>query len=153
MPHRFLETFALRLNEQSPLPVRIPRKGEPLREGIIYIAPGEGNVRVEQNIISGNPMFTFTEEKYTEFNYPSIDCLFESVADLYGKASIGVILTGMGKDGTKGLMKIRSKGGYTIAQDEDSSIVFGMPKAAFESGAAIQVVSLRQMPGFIVSCL
>ena len=98
-------------------------------------------------------MFTFTEKKYSEFNNPSIDCLFESVADTYGKAVIGVILTGMGKDGTLGLKKIKDKGGFTIAQDEESSVVFGMPKSAYESGAVKQVVSLKQIPGFIISCL
>ncbi|MBY0425803.1 MAG: chemotaxis protein CheB, partial [Cytophagales bacterium] len=91
--------------------------------------------------------------KYAEFNCPSVDCLFESVAETYGKSSIGVILTGMGKDGTWGLSKIKEKGGFTIAQDEESSVVYGMPKAALESGAAKQVVSLKQMAGYIVSCL
>ena len=153
MPHRFLETFAQRLNEQTHLPIKLPRKGESVKDGVIYIAPGEGNLRIEHNLLTGAPMFTFTDKKYTEFNYPSIDCLFESVADTYGSRCIGVVLTGMGKDGAMGLKKIRDKGGYTIAQDEDSSVVYGMPKAAFESGAARQVVSLKQMPGFIISCL
>lgn len=153
MPHRFLESFAVRLNTQSPLPVRVPAKGEMVQGGNIYIAPGEGNLRLEQNIINGLPMFTFTDRKYQEFNYPSVDCLFESVAELYGKNSIGVILTGMGKDGMMGLSKIKEKGGYTIAQDEDSSVVYGMPKAAYDFGAVKQVVSLKQIPGFIISCL
>lgn len=153
MPTRFLETFTQRLNENSSLTVRLARKGEPIKGGIIYVAPGEANMRIEQNIITGAPMVTFTEKKYEEFNFPSVDCLFESVADIYGKNTIGVILTGMGKDGVKGLKKIKEKGGYTIAQDEESSVVYGMPKAAFETGAVRQVVSLKQIPGFIVSCL
>jgi len=98
-------------------------------------------------------MFTFTGKKYAEFNYPSIDCLFESVADTYGKNCIGVILTGMGKDGATGLSKIRNAGGITIAQDEESSVVYGMPKVAWELGAASQVVSLKQIPGYLISCL
>ncbi|SHH93860.1 two-component system, chemotaxis family, response regulator CheB [Chryseolinea serpens] len=153
MPTRFLETFTERLNENSPLPVQLARKGEMVKGGMIYIAPGEVNTRIEKNHLTHAPMFTFTSKKYDEFNYPSVDCLFESVADTYGKHSIGVILTGMGKDGTMGLMKIKEKGGYTIAQDEESSVVFGMPKAAAERGAVKQVVSLKQIPGFIVSCL
>jgi two-component system chemotaxis response regulator CheB len=153
MPHRFLETFTHRLNEQSHLNIKLASRGEPIKDEVIYIAPGQANLRVENNIVTGKPMFTFTERKYSEFNFPSIDCLFESIAETYGRESIGVILTGMGKDGAAGLMKIKEKGGYTIAQDEKSSIVYGMPKAAFESGAATQVVSLKQMPGFIVSCL
>lgn len=153
MPHRFLETFALRLNEQSPLPVRLAHRGEPVKAGVIYIAPGEANLRVEQNVATGSPMFMYTDKHYAEFNKPSVNCLFESVADLYGKHSIGVILTGMGRDGTTGLSKIKERGGFTIAQDEESSVVYGMPKAAFESGAVRQVVSLKQIPGYIISCL
>ncbi|HCW06314.1 MAG TPA: chemotaxis response regulator protein-glutamate methylesterase [Cytophagales bacterium] len=153
MPHRFLETFTSRLNDQSHLTVKLARKGESIKDGVIYIAPGEANLRVEHNLVTGSPMFTFTEKKYSEFNNPSIDCLFESVAETYKGACIGVILTGMGKDGMVGLQKIKDKGGYTISQDEESSVVFGMPKAAFESGATRQVVNLKQIPGFIISCL
>ncbi len=153
MPPRFLETFTQRLNENSPLPVRLGRKGETIKGGCVYVAPGELNMRIDQNLLTGMPMITFTEKKYEEFNYPSVDCLFESVAETYGKHTIGVILTGMGKDGVKGLAKIKEKGGYTIGQDEESSVVYGMPKAAFEMGAVKQVVSLKQIPGFIVSCL
>lgn len=152
MPHRFLESFALRLNEQSPLPVKLAARGEPVRGGMIYIASGEANLRIEKNFMTGNPTFAFTDRKYTEFNNPSVDCLFESVAEIYGEHSIGVILTGMGKDGVVGLSKIYEKGGYTIGQDEQSSVVYGMPKAAFEKGAVKQVVPLKQIAGFLVSC-
>jgi len=151
MPHRFLETFSQRLNDQGTLPVKLAEKGEVLKDGTIYVAPGESNLQVEY--IAGSPTFTFTERKYREFNNPSIDCLFESVAQTYGRYSLGVILTGMGKDGVVGLTKIKEKGGFTVAQDEVSSVVYGMPKAAYESGAVRQVVSLKQIPGYLVSCL
>ena len=98
-------------------------------------------------------MISFTNKAYNEFNNPSIDCLFESAAAYYGQQCIGVILTGMGKDGMSGLQKIKEGGGYTVAQDENSSVVYGMPKAAFESGAVRQVVNLKEIPGFLVSCL
>jgi two-component system, chemotaxis family, protein-glutamate methylesterase/glutaminase len=153
MPHRFLETFAERLNDIVPMNVQIPRKGETLKSGIIYVAPGIGNLRVEKSIATGQPMFTITDKLFPEYNHPSIDCLFESVAGVYGSRSIGVILTGMGKDGTRGLGKIKEQGGFTIAQDEYSSVVYGMPKAAKESGAVKQVVPLREIPGFLISCL
>ncbi len=153
MPPRFLETFSERLNENSPLPVKLGRRGETLKGGHIYVANGEANTCIEKNMITGTPMITCTNKKFEEFNYPSIDCLFDSVADTYGNRSIGVILTGMGKDGMLGLAKIKNKGGYTIAQDEDSSVVYGMPKAAFEYGAVKQVVPITQISGFIVSCL
>lgn len=151
MPHRFLETFSQRLNDQGTLPVKLAEKAETLKDGMVYVAPGESNLQIEY--IAGSPTFTFTERKYREFNNPSIDCLFESVAQSYGKYSIGVILTGMGKDGVVGLTSIKEKGGFTVAQDEDSSVVYGMPKIAYESGAVRQVVSLKQIPGYIVSCL
>jgi two-component system chemotaxis response regulator CheB len=153
MPQRFLETFTQRLHEQGPLPVRLARKGEALKGGTIYIVPGEANTRIEQNVINGSYLFTFTEKMYSEFNYPSVDCLFESAAETFGRTCIGVILTGMGRDGTMGLMKIKEKGGYTVAQDETSSVVYGMPKVAYESGAVRQVVSLKEIPGYLISCL
>jgi two-component system chemotaxis response regulator CheB len=153
MPHRFLETFTERLNDLSHLPVKLPRRGEYLKGGIIYIAPGEANMRIEKNILTGLPMVNFTDRKYEEFNYPSVDCLFESVADTYEGKSIAVILTGMGKDGVKGLQKINAKSGFTIAQDEESSVVYGMPKAANEAGVIRQVLGLKQIPGYVISCL
>lgn len=153
MPARFLETFSARLNESSPLPVKLASRGEALRSGIVYVVSGESNTRIENNLITGAPMFTFTNKKFEEFNCPSVDCLFESVADIYGNRTIGVILTGMGKDGMIGLKKIKSLGGFTIAQDEESSVVYGMPKAAVEFDAVKQTVRLNEIPGFIVSCL
>jgi two-component system chemotaxis response regulator CheB len=153
MPARFLETFSARLNENSPLPVKLGSRGETLKSGIVYIASGESNTRIENNLVTGLPMITHTSRKYDEFNFPSVDCLFESVADVYGNRCIGVILTGMGKDGMVGLKKIKSLGGFTIAQDEESSVVYGMPKAAVEFDAVRQTVRLKEIPGFIVSCL
>jgi two-component system, chemotaxis family, protein-glutamate methylesterase/glutaminase len=99
------------------------------------------------------PVVGFTNKRFEDFNYPSVNCLFESVAAVFGNRSIGVILTGMGKDGVSGLKQIHQKGGFTIAQDEDSSIVYGMPKAAVEFGAVKQTVPLKQIAGFIISCL
>ncbi|MBL0741101.1 chemotaxis-specific protein-glutamate methyltransferase CheB [Chryseolinea lacunae] len=153
MPARFLETFSQRLNENSPLTVRLARKGETLKGGIVYLAPGDANMRIDKSHLTGAPMVVFTEKQFKEYNHPSVDCLFESVAEKYGPQAIGVILTGMGKDGTQGMKKIREAGGFTIGQDEASCVVYGMPKAAFESGAVRQVVALKEIPGFIVSCL
>lgn len=153
MPHRFLESFVQRLNDQVPLPVQLARRGETIKPGIIYVAPGEGNLRIDRNILTGVPMFTITEKKYVEYNYPSVDSVFESTAEVYGKRTIGVLLTGMGKDGVSGMLKIKDAGGFTIGQDELSCVVYGMPKAAFEANAVKQVVSLRQIPGYIISCL
>ncbi len=153
MPERFLESFALRLNNSTPLPVKLARKGDILRGGTIYMAPGHSNMKINKHPISGDPFVTFSKRTFKEFNYPSVDCLFESVAATFGKKAIGVILTGMGKDGTEGLKAISNSGGFTIAQDEQSSVVFGMPKNAWEAGAAKRIVKLHEIPGFLVSCL
>src|SRR6187402_110305 len=79
MPSRFLETFAQRLNEQCSLPVKLAHKGELLKGGVIYLAPGETNTLIDHHPISGLPIINFTERKFSEFNFPSVDCLFESV--------------------------------------------------------------------------
>jgi two-component system, chemotaxis family, protein-glutamate methylesterase/glutaminase len=152
MPHRFLETFSARLNENAPMPVKLARAGDLLRGNTIYILPGEVNSVIEFNE-NKEVIIKSTKERFSEFNYPSIDCFFESVAKVYGSRSIGVILTGMGKDGTRGLREIMDSGGYTISQDEASSVVYGMPKSAFQHGASRQVLPLKEVPGFIVSCL
>lgn len=153
MPARFLETFTQRLNDTSPLHVKLAVRGEPVLPGKIYIAPGDANCYIERSVISREPIFGFTHKSYDEFNNPSVNCLFESVADVYGAQAIGVILTGMGKDGTRGLKKIHQAGGLTIAQDEDSSIVYGMPKAAVEEKAASEVVNLSDMSKYILNKL
>jgi two-component system chemotaxis response regulator CheB len=150
MPHRFLETFTQRLNERSNLTVKLAERGEVLAEGTVYIAPGESNMYICEDG-NGYPSVAFSRKKFAEFNNPSVDCLFESVASIYGSRSIGIILSGMGKDGAKGLLSIKKNGGYTIAQDELSSVVYGMPKAAVENGGVKQVLSLNEIPTFISS--
>jgi two-component system, chemotaxis family, protein-glutamate methylesterase/glutaminase len=151
MPERFIESFAARIAETSGLNVSVARNGEPLLSNQIYMAPGTTNTRIE---ISGStPVIKYTQDQYKEFNSPSIDCLLESVATIYGSRAVGVILTGMGKDGTMGLLKMKQAGALTLAQDELSAVVYGMPKVAFESGAASHQISLNEIPNFIISAL
>ena len=153
MPEYFLQTFAQRLNQTCPLRVKLAERGEVLQGRTVYIAPGHINTQVVRNSTTQEPTFKFTNRQFKAFNHPSINGLFVSLAEVYGSRAIGVVLTGMGKDGTEGLCAIRQQEGYTIAQDESSSVVFGMPKQAIESGAVKQVLSLREIPGFLVSCL
>jgi two-component system chemotaxis response regulator CheB len=101
MPERFLESFALRLNNTTPLTVKLAQKGDLLQRGVIYIAPGHSNMKVGAHPGTGEPFISFTKRQFKEFNDPSVDCLFESIATTYGKKAIGVVLTGMGKDGTE----------------------------------------------------
>lgn len=153
MPEHFLLSFAKRLDKISPLQVKVAERGESLTGGKVYILPGHSNTHIVQELATQRPVFGFTRRKYKEFNNPSIDGLFVSIAEVYGEKSIGVVLTGMGKDGTEGLKAIQQQQGYTIGQDEASSVVFGMPKHAIESKVVKEVLSLREMPGFLVSCL
>ncbi len=151
MPHRFLESYTRRLAALSPLEVKLAKRGEKLAPGIIYIAPGDGNMMVKANM-EGKPSFRYSRKVYRQFNDPSVDCMFESVAGVYGSKAIGVILTGMGKDGSQGLLQIKKSGGLTIAQGPKSCVVNGMPDAAVKIGAADYVVELAEIPGFIMSC-
>lgn len=151
MPERFIESFAARLKETSGLHVSVLQDGERLLNHHIYFAPGKANVRIED--ADSAPAVKYVETCYPEFNHPSIDCLFESVAEVYGDRAIGIILTGMGRDGAKGLSKIKNAGGLTIAQDAASSVVYGMPRVAYESAAASYAIPLSEIPNFIVSAL
>jgi len=151
MPDRFIESFAARLADMMQLKISVARDGEPLRQNHIYMAPGIANIKISNQ--GSGPIVQYVYDQYREFNDPSIDCLFESLADNFGDRAIGVILTGMGRDGVNGLKKIREAGGLTLAQDKDTSIVFGMPKAAFESGAAMHQIPLTEIPNFIISAL
>lgn len=151
MPERFLVSYAQRISNIVPLNVKIASKDEELIPGTIYIAPGDGNMKIFKSK-SGKNVFTYSDTKYKEFNNPSVDCMFESVAETYGSKAICVILTGMGKDGTAGMLKAKKMGGLTIAQDPASCVVNGMPQAARDAGAVDYVVNLKEIPGFVMSC-
>jgi two-component system chemotaxis response regulator CheB len=153
MPDSFINSFAKRLDDLTELKVKVAQSGEEIRAGHIYLAPGHANMRLRKNPHTGGVIVHFTDKVFPEFNNPSIDCLLESAAEVYGGKMIGCILTGMGRDGTEGLKKVKAKGGMTIAQDEDTSVVYGMPKSAFDSGATDRLVPLDQMGGYLVSCL
>jgi two-component system chemotaxis response regulator CheB len=153
MPERFLESFAKRLDTLTPLNVKLAEKGENLTGGTIYILPGHSNTKVGRDAFSGKITFAFTKREFREFNFPSVDCLFLSVAQTYAQKALGVILTGMGKDGTEGMKAIYETGGYTIAQDEASSVVYGMPKSALDSGVIKKSVPIYDISSFIIGCL
>ncbi|MGB0166249.1 MAG: chemotaxis-specific protein-glutamate methyltransferase CheB [Luteibaculum sp.] len=152
MPANFIPSYAKRLDNISPLEVLIGRKDDRVEAGKIVIASGSRNTFLRRNEL-GHVVIDFTQEKYKEFNYPSIDCLMLSVAEVYGARSIAAILTGMGKDGALGMEAIYRKGGYTLAQDEATSVVYGMPRAIKERGLSKADLPISQMAGFMVSCL
>lgn len=153
MPADFVQSFARRLNDMLPLTVKVGQAGEKLQRGCVYIAAGNDNTRIHRHEGVETARIELTDKKFAEFNHPSVDCLMDSVAEVYGKRAIAVILTGMGKDGAKGMEALSRKKALTIAQDEKTCVVFGMPKAAIEKGAIRHVLSLPEIPGFIVSSL
>jgi two-component system chemotaxis response regulator CheB len=143
--------FAERLNNSCMLEVREAQDGDRISSGLVLIAPGDCHMSV---IRKGNyySVKCYAGERVNG-HCPSVDVLFNSVAEQYKAGSIGIILTGMGYDGAKGLLAMRQKGARTIGQDERSSIVYGMPKVAFNIGAVEQQASLEKIPALLCSLL
>lgn len=149
IPAGFSNMFAERLNMSTRFDVREAKQGDVVKSGQVLIAPGGKHIRVKKRDAE-YVIECFAGDKISG-HCPSADLLFESVATSVGSAALGVILTGMGYDGARGLLALRRKGGKTIGQDEESSIVYGMPKVAFEVGAVQLQTSLSKMSEQIVS--
>lgn len=153
MPANFVNSFARRLNLLVPQDVKVAERRMTIEDGKIYVAPGDRNMIVRKNKATGKIVVDFVDQVYEEYNNPSVNSLMLSVAEVYGSRAIAVILTGMGRDGTRGIKAIKAEGGYTVAQDKESSVVFGMPKEAIASGCVDRVVAIDEMGEFIISCL
>jgi len=141
MPADFLRTLADRLAQVSALPVRIARHGEPLLAGHVYIAPGSGHMWIERR--DGKPVVRMDHGPAICGVRPSADPLFTSAAETFGRNTIGVVLTGMGRDGSEGLRAVRSAGGGAIVQDRASSTIYGMPRAALAAAGADRILAPR----------
>ncbi|MCM2322678.1 MAG: chemotaxis response regulator protein-glutamate methylesterase [Oligoflexia bacterium] len=151
IPAVFSAAFAKRLNDLCPFEVKEAADGDLLQPGRVLIAPGGYQMRVKGK---GPFRVQVTDEAPVNRHKPSVDVLFDSVAEaISGKSSIGVILTGMGGDGSRGMLKMRENGSRTIAQDEASCVVFGMPKEAIRLGGAETVLPLHDIPGQLVQWL
>ncbi|MHA7963832.1 protein-glutamate methylesterase/protein-glutamine glutaminase [Paenibacillus sp. CAU 1782] len=151
IPSQFSRMFAERLNATLPFTVREARDGDLVQHGHVYIAPGDYHM----DVVKAGSSFKIRCFQGGKVNghCPSIDVLFQSVAKEAGSASIGIILTGMGYDGARGLLAMRRRGARTLAQDEASSVVYGMPKAAFELGAAEKQIPLSKMGQTLLSLI
>jgi two-component system chemotaxis response regulator CheB len=143
MPEGFTKAFAARLDKECPMRVREARPGDELETGLALIAPG-GRHLVLQNHGRG-PVVGVIEGPLVSRHRPSVDMLFESVAATVGSRAIGVVLTGMGDDGARGMRLMKESGAFTVAQDESSSVVYGMPKAAVDSGAVDAIAPLDRI--------
>lgn len=140
MPEGFTEMFARRLNECCAIDVKEAQSGDLLIAGRALICPGNRHIKVRR-MPMGN-IVVLSDDARVNGHRPSVDVLFRSVAAEFGSRSIGVLMTGMGDDGALGLGELRAAGALTIAQSEETCVVFGMPKAAIERGFATRVVPL-----------
>lgn len=145
MPPHFTKSLADRLNSLSELEVKEAENGDIIKEGHVYIAPGGYHMFVK-NGNSHSAVIKISETPADTLHRPSVDVMLDSVVDYYGKKVLGIIMTGMGKDGLLGITKLKNLGGTCIAQNEESCVVYGMPKAVVDAGFADAVLSLEEIP-------
>ena len=148
MPMNFTKAFAERLNQICEIDVREAKNGDQVLPGTALLAPGNKHMELRRN--GANYFVEIKEGPLVFHQRPAVENLFQSVAKFAGSNAVGVILTGMGKDGSTGLLEMRKQGAYTIAQDEKSSIVFGMPREAIEIGGADIVLPLDKIAAEII---
>lgn len=149
MPPNFTLQFANRLNEMSALTIKEAEDEELVTPGTVYIAKGGYHLTV---VRKGGSLYTrLTDTERIQFQKPSVDVLFHSIAENAGRNALGILLTGMGKDGAEGLLHMKKQDAYTITQDEQSSVVWGMPRAAFEIGASSEQVPLEKIADKIIA--
>jgi two-component system chemotaxis response regulator CheB len=149
MPEGFTELFAQRLDECCAIDVKEANSGDLLLAGRALICPGNKHMRVRRMPL-GN-IVVLSDDPKVNGHRPSVDVLFRSVAEEFGREGIAVIMTGMGEDGAEAMGEIKNAGGLTIAQDEESCTVFGMPRAAIERGHAMRVVSLDALANTLIA--
>jgi two-component system, chemotaxis family, protein-glutamate methylesterase/glutaminase len=152
IPPVFSKAFADRLNQICPMQVKEAEDGETLQPGRALIAPGNFHM-VVRSAHSGGLRIEILNGPAVCFQRPSVDVMFSSVADTTGARALGVLLTGMGSDGAQGLLRMKKAGARTIAQDEASSVVFGMPREAIQLGAVDQVIALPRIASAILAKL
>ncbi|MDR3299242.1 MAG: chemotaxis response regulator protein-glutamate methylesterase [Candidatus Accumulibacter sp.] len=150
MPETFTPSFAARLDSICQPRVVEAQGGEIVTPGQVYIAPGHSHLRVRRDD-NGDLRTEIAQTERVNGHRPSVDVLFDSAAALMGHHAVGVILTGMGGDGAKGLLKMRQAGARTFGQDEASCVVYGMPREAARIGAVEEVAGIAQMAGRVLS--
>ena len=152
MPAGFTTSFAERLNTLCSIQVKEAQDGDRVRPGLALLAPG-GNRHLEIHRSGGEYRAMLIQAEKVSGHCPSVDVLFRSIGKHVGKNAAAALLTGMGSDGAAGLLEIRQAGGHTFAQDEETSIVFGMPGAAWELGAAEKLLPIDSVAGYLLRAL
>jgi two-component system chemotaxis response regulator CheB len=148
MPERFTAAFANRLNRECPMAVCEAMDNQRIEQGHVYIAPGSHHLELTRD--SAGWFCRLNDNPAVSGHRPSVDVLFRSGVKAAAGKAIGVILTGMGKDGAEGLLELRKSGASTLGQDEASSLIYGMPRVAFERGAVERQFPLTEMAGAII---
>ena len=143
MPEHFTKSFADRLNTMCKIAVKEAEHNERILPGYAYIAPGHSHLLIKRS--GANYMTHLNQGELVNRHRPSVDVLFRSAANIAGANALGIILTGMGKDGMQGMLEMKRAGSYTIAQDEASCVVFGMPKEAIAAGGVSEVLPLQSI--------
>lgn len=143
MPKYFTKSFSERLNQRSKITIKEAEDGDSVAPGVALIAPGDKHLLLRR---SGARYYVNVKDgPLVNRHRPSVDVMFRSVAQAAGRNAIGLILTGMGGDGAKGMLEMKEAGSYNIAQDEASCVVFGMPKVAIDIGAVDEIISLDKI--------
>lgn len=144
MPPGFTKMYADRLNGLCEMEVREAKTGDRVKPGLALIAPGDAHMKLVQ--IGQDYSVQCSPGERVSGHCPSVDVLFHSVAKTAKSNAVGILLTGMGRDGASGLLAMRESGAYTIGQDRASCVVYGMPMAAYEIGAVMKQASCQQIP-------
>ncbi len=150
MPPAFTGPFAERLNSLSAITVKEAEDGETIKKGTAYIAPGRGHMSVIRKKATETAV-SVNEDRGSHIYRPSVDVLMVSIAENYSGQVLGIILTGLGNDGMQGMKEIKNRGGKTIAESEETCVVYGMPRSVIESGCADKIVPLDEVAGEMIN--
>ena len=151
MPPIFTTMFADRLNSKCAMLVKEAVKGDMIKPGLVFIAPGDKHLRVEKS--AAGYRLKISDENKVCGHRPSVEVMMQSMAQHVGPNAVGIMLSGMGSDGANGMLAMRKAGARTIAQDEATSIVFGMPKEAYERGGAERLLPLQKIAAEVIKLL
>jgi two-component system chemotaxis response regulator CheB len=151
IPPLFSKTFAERLNELCAMEVHEAKSGDEVRPGMALVAPGDFHMTVEWE--KNSYRVRLNQHPPIHYTRPAVDMLFNSAARCAGPNAVGILLTGMGRDGAQGMQQLKAAGGTNIVQNEETCVVYGMPRAAVEIGAVDKVLPLDHIPHAILHAL